>query len=82
MSKLTDKIVTSNIKFVEIDIVALTEQLNGLLKSYDSLYGLYMKIIYTSNKEIAAEEKEVLDDLRQAIKAICFTLSHREVIVE
>ena len=70
------------IKVKEKDIVGLTEQLNGLLKSYDSIYGYYADILLPPNDERKAELKEVLDDIKRAIKAVCFEISHNTILVD
>lgn len=65
-------------KLEQIDIVALTEQLNGLIKSYLDVYnwGDRPKFINTEQaNETRAELKEVLDNISQAIKGICCCIS-------
>ncbi len=66
----------------ELDIAAVTEQLNGLLDRYNALYGVYSKFEYARIVNERAERiKGVLSNLEKAIEALCLRLSTYELIV-
>mgnify|MGYP003292122988 CR=1 FL=1 len=78
------QIAQPKLRIIEIDIVALTEQLNGLIKSYMDVYSMYDQLKFINTEEVnatRAEIKEVLDNINQAIKGICCRISKREIII-
>lgn len=66
----------------EVDIVALTEQLNGLIDRYSNVYGIYQKIQYMTNEETTKRLKKTLESIDNAINALCFRITEREFILK
>lgn len=61
----------------EDDLTALTEQLNGLLDRYKSLYDVATKYINGNPKLF-----KVLDNVEKAIEALCVRITSYEIKIE
>lgn len=66
----------------ELDIVALVEQLNGLLDRYNTLYSTFLKCEYAQVKEYVKTLKDVLKDIANAIKALCLRITEMQFILK
>lgn len=65
----------------ELDIVAIAEQLNGLIDRYNALHAVLNKLVFTKADKERERLNAVLGSIEKAIQALCLRLTQREYII-